>query len=84
MCMGHLFPMMLPMASAPSGCLAPSTYFPPSALLIPLTFSSSTTPFALPVFSALSVPLLHTNLASIYHHTKCCLSACPTILKPSH
>ena len=76
-CIGHLFPIMLPITSAPSVCLVPSTYFPSSAPLTPSTFSSSSTPFALPMFSALSVPLLHTNLASIYHHRKCCLSACP-------
>ena len=92
----HLFSIMLSVASAPLVYLVPSAHFLPSISLMYLAFFHLSAPStlsmssALPVFSVLpasstlSVPLLYTNLASIYHHRECCLLACPTILEPSH
>ena len=93
MCIQHLLPVMLPgvlvACSFPFTYYASSANFPLYAPLTPLIFlvtsvSSASSLFsALPTSSSLSVPLLHTNLDSIYHYRKYCLSACPTILKPS-
>ena len=62
--------------SFPSTYYASSAYFPLHAPLTPLIFLVAS------ASSALSASLLYTNLASIYHHRKCCLSACPIILEP--
>ena len=93
MCMQYLLLVMLSRVSVaysfPSTYYASSANFPLYVPLIPLIFlvtsvSSASSLFsALPTSSSLSVPLLHTNLDSIYHYRKYCLSACPTILKPS-
>ena len=86
----HLFPIMLSVASASLVHLVPSAHFLPSVSLMYLAFFRLSAPSALsmssalPASSTLSVPLLYTNLASIYHHRECCLLACPTILEPSH
>ena len=75
------FPLHAPLTS--------STFLVASASSAFSSFSALPVSFALPVSSALpasstlSAPLLRTNLASIYHHRECCLSACPTILEPS-
>jgi len=64
-------------------------FFVPSALLASSLSSALSTSFALsvsatlPTSSALSTSLLYTNLANIYYHRECYLSACLIILKPS-
>ena len=85
--MGHLLSVMLP--GVPVACSFPSTYYAPFAhflLHIPLTpstFLVASASFTSSLSSALSASLLRTNLARIYYHRECCLSACPTILEPS-